>query len=103
MGAPAPSAAAEFGGSAHTGPVDETGVEKLMRALSMTRDDELSCAEVFALLDEYAELAATDEEKAAELMPLMHLHLEMCADCHEYYDALLKIVRPANGPPAALA
>ncbi|MEZ4515526.1 MAG: hypothetical protein R3C44_01365 [Chloroflexota bacterium] len=67
---------------------DDAAVERLMHALSMTRDDELSCAEVYAFLDEYAELSVENEAAAAALMPLMEMHLEMCPDCHEYFDAL---------------
>lgn len=81
--------------------LSDAAFERLMAALLMTRDDELSCAEVFALLDEYAELAAADETKAAALMPLMEMHLEMCPDCHEYYDALRGILQPHDDRPAA--
>jgi hypothetical protein len=72
--------------------LDDAAVEKLIVALSMTHDDELSCAEVYALLDEYTELAILDEVRAAELMPLVKMHLEMCTDCHETYDILHKIL-----------
>lgn len=59
-----------------------------MEMLSLTRDDEVSCAEVFAALDEYAEeiIAHKDSE---ELMPLVRHHLRMCVDCHDHLDMLL--------------
>jgi hypothetical protein len=78
--------------------LDDAAVEKLMMALSMTQDDEMSCADVFALLDEYAEMSMISEEQAAALMPLVERHLEMCADCHESYDVLRGILQTPDRP-----
>lgn len=71
--------------------LDADGVRNLMTALSMTRDDELSCGEVYALLDEYADHVINDEDAAA-LMPLVEHHLRMCHDCCGQYDALLRVL-----------
>lgn len=95
-GNPKPGAAPSPSGTT----LDDAAVERLMAALTMTRDDELSCAEVFALLDEYAELAVGDEDRAAALMPLMEMHLEMCTDCDEYYEALRGILESRENRPA---
>lgn len=96
LSGPAPSATP----ATHKVPLDDAAVERLMMALSMTRDDEMSCADVFAMLDEYAELSVTNQAQAAVLMPLVEMHLEMCADCHEYYDALRGILQPHDDQPA---
>lgn len=66
----------------------------LIQKLQRTADVELTCEEVFALLDEYVEMALRGEDVAA-LMPLVRHHLEMCADCREEFEALERILRAA--------
>ena len=66
-------------------------MQKVMGMLSNTRDVELTCDEVFALLDQFAELAARGED-VAQLMPLIQQHLDMCEDCREEYKVLEKII-----------
>lgn len=63
---------------------------RLMRLLERTQEEELSCEETFALLDEYVELTEGD---AATLMPLVKHHLDGCPDCYERYDVLRHIVQ----------
>lgn len=59
-----------------------------MKVLSLSDDNEMSCAEVFALLDEYVDGAVVDAADAELLLPLIEKHLELCKDCHECYDML---------------
>ncbi|MEW5829962.1 MAG: hypothetical protein AB1846_13800 [Chloroflexota bacterium] len=63
----------------------------MMAMLSNTQEVELTCDEVFGLLDQFAELAARGED-VSQLMPLVKQHLDMCADCREEYRVLEKIV-----------
>lgn len=92
FGATPENSAAEVPARVATGPaLSEAEVRNLMMALSMTRDDELSCGEVYALLDEYADHVINDEDAAA-LMPLVEHHLRMCHDCCGQYDALLRVL-----------
>lgn len=79
--------------------LDHDAVEKIMLALSMTDDNEMSCAEVFALLDEYADGTVVDAADAEVLLPLIEKHLEICADCQECYDMLHKMVEPKDDLP----
>jgi len=44
------------------------------------------------LLDQYAEMALRGEDPA-ELLPLVHYHLDMCPDCKEEYEALVRILQ----------
>ena len=67
-------------------------LQNLMQMLQMTHTEELSCDEVFVLLDQYAEKASRGEN-VAELMPLIQHHLELCPDCHEEYDALMRVLK----------
>jgi len=66
-------------------------IQKMMAMLSATREEELTCDEVFALLDQFTELAAQGED-VAQLMPLVQQHLDMCADCREEYKVLANIL-----------
>ncbi len=66
-------------------------MQKMMAMLSNTQDVELTCDDVFALLDQFAELAAQGED-VAQLMPLIQQHLDMCEDCREEYKVLESIV-----------
>lgn len=66
-------------------------MRKMMTMLAHTEQQELTCDEVYALLDEFVELAVRGEDVAA-LMPLVKHHLDMCPDCQEEYRVLEKIV-----------
>ena len=71
-------------------------VENLVRRLQNTHEDELSCDEVFALVDEYAEASQRGED-VANLKPLIRHHLDMCRQCDEEYEALLRVLeQPGN-------
>lgn len=66
-------------------------MQKMLAMLSNTKDVELTCDEVFALLDQFVELAAQGED-VAQLMPLVKQHLDMCEDCRDEYKVLENIV-----------
>ena len=70
-------------------------VENLARRLQNTRDEELSCDEVFAFVDEYAEASQRGED-VASLKPLIRHHLDMCRECDEEYQALLRVLEQTN-------
>ncbi len=67
----------------------------LMLRLEKTTENAYCCDEVFALLDEYVELVADDEE-AKLLMPLVKNHLDMCVDCRDEYEVLLHVLKTAE-------
>jgi predicted anti-sigma-YlaC factor YlaD len=56
-----------------------------------TEERELDCEQVFRVLDLYTE-AVVEGEAGEELLPLVEQHLEMCHDCQEEYEALLRIL-----------
>lgn len=68
-----------------------------LRMLAPTQDVELACDDVHALLDQFAEVVKRGED-APKAMPLLQLHLDMCPDCREEFEALMRVLR-AN--PAA--
>jgi len=69
----------------------EKAVKDLMRRLQNTHEEELSCDEVFALVDEYAEANQRGED-VSSLKPLIRHHLDMCRECDEEYLALLQVL-----------
>ena len=66
-------------------------VHNLIRRLENTHEEELSCDEVFALVDEYAEASQRGED-VDSLKPLIRYHLDMCRECDEEYQALLRVL-----------
>jgi len=70
----------------------------LLQKLQQTEEIELTCDEVFAMLDEYTEMAIKGED-VASLMPLVRQHLVMCPDCRDEYEALERILNSPNSVP----
>ncbi len=73
---------------------DSSSLPQMRTALAMvaqTQEQELSCDEAYALLDVFADRVSRGED-VATLMPLVHHHLQMCPDCREEFDALLRAV-----------
>jgi hypothetical protein len=67
-------------------------IRGLIRSLEDQEPEEgCSCDEVFALMDQYADVEVRGED-AARLMPLLRNHMDGCHDCNEEYEALLEIL-----------
>ncbi|MBV6450997.1 MAG: hypothetical protein MHPDNHAH_01724 [Anaerolineales bacterium] len=66
-----------------------------LRVLEEVRATDLTCDEIYSKLDEYVERQA-DRHDAAELMPLIREHLDLCPECCEEYEALLKVIEEAG-------
>ncbi len=62
---------------------------RLLRTLAMTEERELSCEEVFELVDYYAELQGTGVN-AQDLLPAVAHHLRLCPECADEYRALMR-------------
>lgn len=75
--------------------LDQQNMIDLMHRLEKTVEGVYSCAEAFALLDEYVELVADDDE-AKQLMPMVKTHLDMCPDCRDEFEILLEILKTAD-------
>jgi hypothetical protein len=73
----------------------DQGMQMLLSSVSMTGEKELSCDEVFVLLDQFAEMAKRGED-AAQLRPMVASHLHMCPDCRVEYEALLKMIEDSS-------
>jgi hypothetical protein len=62
-----------------------------LRVLEEVRTEELTCDEIYSKLDEYVERQA-DQKDAALLMPLIREHLDICPECCEEYETLLRVI-----------
>jgi hypothetical protein len=69
-------------------------LRKIIQMIENTQEIELSCDDVYALLDQYTELANRGGD-TKELMPLVDHHIEICPDCQEEFDALLRVLKAA--------
>ena len=62
-----------------------------LRVLEDVRQEEISCDEIYLKLDEYVEREVSKKD-AAQLMPLIREHLDVCPECCEEYEALLSVL-----------
>ena len=76
-------------------PLDDQSIERLMHLLCETRDDELSCEEVFNCLDEYADCLESHQDVGGKKLLVEH-HLSICADCRDELDALIHALENAS-------
>jgi hypothetical protein len=67
-------------------------VPKVMRLLVATEPVELPCDEVLRLMGACAEAVLRGEDYAP-LAPLFEKHIELCADCREEFEGLLRVLR----------
>ena len=75
--------------------MDPAVLQKVLHMLALTEQDELSCDAVYAVLDQFAE-AAQRGENLLTFMPLVRQHMDMCPDCREEYEALLRTMQPSQ-------
>ena len=73
-------------------------LRKVAQQIEMTQEVEYSCDDVHRLLDQFAEAVLRGED-GAKLMPLVQRHLDMCPDCREEFEALLRILRASPVSP----
>jgi hypothetical protein len=69
----------------------------LLRGLQLTQLEELDCGQVYELIEAAAE-AQLRGKSVEQLMPLIALHLKICPDCLEEYQALLSVLRSTGSP-----
>jgi len=76
----------------------ETSDEALLgflRVLEEVPAEELTCDEIFIKLDEYVE-REVDQRDAARIMPLIREHLDVCPECCEEYETLLRVIEESG-------
>lgn len=70
-------------------------IEELIKGVSLTRDEEVTCDECLGDLAEFAERMLEGKSLPDGLRAVEH-HLEICAECHEEYAALLRALKQAE-------
>ena len=65
---------------------------KLLRFIGYTQDTEVSCDDVERILDEFSELVQRGED-VKEMMPLVKNHVDLCPECREEFEALIRILQ----------
>jgi predicted anti-sigma-YlaC factor YlaD len=72
--------------------VNDDQLERLLRSLADTEDEELSCSECFDLIAAYADLEVNRQDPAATF-PQLGQHLRQCGVCREEYEVLCDLAR----------
>jgi hypothetical protein len=73
-------------------------LDKLVRMVAETREEEIGCDECFEQLDRFVEMRLSGLDTAAA-MPLVQDHLEKCGDCREEFEMLLEAMRVSKRTP----
>lgn len=66
-------------------------IQKLIKMVGNTQEVEFSCEDVYQILDQYTELVYRGED-STQIMPLVEHHIEICPDCREEFESLLRIL-----------
>ena len=64
----------------------------LIREIAEVREVEIGCDECFEQLDRFVEMKLSGLN-AAQAMPLVQEHVEICGECREEFEALLAALR----------
>ncbi len=75
-------------------PQAREALQIMLRKIGQTQEVELTCGEIFDLLDQYTEMVVNGED-VTQLMPLVKQHLDMCR-------IVVKNLKP-NESPAKLS
>ena len=67
----------------------------IMRILETMPDEEMTCDDLYTRLDEYVE-REVDKKDAAQIMPIIREHLDVCPECCEEYEALLEVLSKSS-------
>jgi hypothetical protein len=68
-------------------------MQKRLKSLAIDDQHEISCDEVFVVLDQFIE-AVHHGENVLLFMPLIRQHLDVCPACREEYETLLAMLQP---------
>jgi hypothetical protein len=75
---------------------DKDTFKALIGEVAETREVEIGCDECFEQLDRFVEMTLVGLN-AAQAMPLVQEHLEICSECREEFEALLASLRAVDG------
>ncbi|MEX0771233.1 MAG: hypothetical protein WD035_10895 [Balneolaceae bacterium] len=72
-------------------------LKSMLRAIKMTRPDEIGCDDCFDELHTFAEMELAGKSPE-EALPLVKDHLDRCGECREEYQALLDAMKELKVP-----
>lgn len=75
--------------------IKPTTIQKVIKSLSITLDEEMTCGECYQEVDKYVDMLR-DGKKPSEIMPLVEHHLTLCPPCKEEFQALLTALESAE-------
>ena len=67
----------------------------MIAMVAATSETEIACEEAYRLLDQYSDIVARGDDPEL-VMPQMKEHLEMCMDCREEFELLLRAMRATD-------
>ena len=71
----------------------DADMQKMLQYLAIVSEEDISCEEVFAVLDQFVE-AVQRGENVLLFMPLVRRHLDACPNCRDEYESLLEALQP---------
>ena len=72
--------------------MERPALRRLLRAISDTDDEEISCAKCFDLVSEYVDLEVAGMV-GEQTLPQLQQHLRHCGVCREEYEILRDLAR----------
>jgi hypothetical protein len=75
--------------------IKPTTIQKVIKSLSITLDEEMTCGECYQEVDKYVDMLRGGK-KPSEIMPLVEHHLTLCPPCKEEFQALLTALEAAE-------
>jgi hypothetical protein len=81
---------------------DRDDLEKVVKMVSRTREEEIGCDECFEQLDRFVEMQPSGLNPA-EAMTLVKDHLDKCGDCCEEFEALIEALQTEIDSPGPVS
>jgi len=80
--------------------IETTTLKKVLRSLSITQEEEMTCGECYQQVDVYVDMLR-EGKSAAEVLPLVEHHLTLCPPCRDEFEALVVALRAVDDEGAA--
>jgi hypothetical protein len=78
--------------------IQSSTLKELLRRVLRTKPEEIGCETCYEHLDRFVELELEGKE-AAQALPLVQRHIEVCSGCNEEYRALLSALQSLDKSP----
>ncbi len=71
-------------------------IDRLIRMISLTKDDEINCEQFLSSVAEYVEQNLAGKS-IPESLKALERHMSLCVECREEHEALLLVLRKIDG------